>query len=211
MHYKYIKSQFFDSFMTRGVVRLGTLYEYRRYENIQIGDPNEGKGIGVTDVTSGTFKKGELPGIVGSAFKIEEGELEISGITFKANVEFVDYNIFCVSKSPSESVMQEFECDKCVEISNLELFGKVIALELVLKHLASEPKCIIRDCSYKGREFWVQDTKKDILNLLWLKEPKHKPQNETRLVFPYIYKKEVAPIILEVPNLTSLLKEHKFK
>jgi hypothetical protein len=131
--YKYIKKRYLDGFF-QGRMKIGTLYEYRNEEELGgvIGDNEEGVSkttLGGKDIMRIDFRKNTpeteyFRSHLG--FDIPEGaELTISmqeDTNFIAFTNSPNYYIFCMTSKYSEEVMNEFECDTCIEIFNPNKF-----------------------------------------------------------------------------------------
>jgi hypothetical protein len=104
-YFKYLKSDFADSFLQKGSLRVGTLFDYRNTEkyNFAVSDRAEGTSniVANNETINGSGYKGTIPGIkVGAGAKIEIGE----GASIKVQISSDNYYIFCVSKSFSKNM-----------------------------------------------------------------------------------------------------------
>ena len=146
MLYKYIKREHLVSFFKNGLLKIGTLYEYRDEEELgsTIGDEDEGVIIttlnlpetGVVDLGKNTpetdyFKKhfNLHPQMYEKHIKLHMGP----GVKFNATSESQDYYIYCASALYDKAVMEDFECDSCIEILDTRKFFREITKKLKFK------------------------------------------------------------------------------
>lgn len=126
MLYKYIKSEHAEMFFHNGTLRIGTLLDFKRNEdfNKAIGDSNEGSHFPFMD-TDQTLYPDEM---TESQSKFLEGFINMgpgssmTGLKLVREISSEDYYIFCMTTEPSRKAMEEFNCDKCIEIENPDLF-----------------------------------------------------------------------------------------
>ncbi len=145
--YKYINKKYLDDIFIHGRIKIGTLYEYRKEEELGliVGDKEEGQhnttlggdealeiDLGQNTLEAEYFRNHVLrPDQRHSKVKI----IMEKGAKLIANTNSPNYYIFCMTSKYSEEVMKEFECDACIEIFNPEHFFKIISR--VIRHKAT--------------------------------------------------------------------------
>lgn len=140
MLYKYIKSEHAESFFKNGTLRIGTLFDFKRNEsfNKAIGDNNEGSHFPFMD-TDQTLYADEM---TESQSKFLDGFINmgagssISGINLVREISSEDFYIFCMTTKPSRKAMEEFNCDRCIEVLNPHSF--ISALTRKIKRTAGD-------------------------------------------------------------------------
>ncbi|ELP1261509.1 hypothetical protein QWS64_002861 [Escherichia coli] len=142
--FKYIKKEHLDAFFSRGSLKIGSLYEYRKVEQYgtAIGDNKEGVYETVLDRTGGyqidlsedtpeaNFFKARFD-IKGPGIKIVMG----NGAKIISSDHSPDVYIFCVTTEFNLDAMRAFGCDSCIEITRPELFFN--AISKTIRHKAS--------------------------------------------------------------------------
>jgi len=119
--YKYLKLEHADDMLDKGKVKIGTLYEYRRYEDAERKDEKEGVKSTYTDVKNpieATNNK-DLPGGYRNFIQIEKGGTVnlLSGSLDRIEV-VVDVYMYCLSEIYDKTIMLDFGCDSCVKIED---------------------------------------------------------------------------------------------
>lgn len=196
--YKYIRSEFAESFFRRGTIRIGTLHEYRdteRHGSI-IGDGLEGilseeELFDHLPITSSA----DAPDFAKGGIKVAPGgrlELHNSKIIVEENSP--DYYMYCLTKEFDDQVMKEFQCDSCIEITNVDMF--VSCLKRCMRHKGDFVGSF--DCVYTEKV--VPPGKKPDCHPAVVKEPRYANQKDVRLLWEPINKNPM-PII---PNCRRL-------
>lgn len=134
-HYKYLPSQFVDSFYADGSLRLGTLIDFKKMEeeDAERGDANEGK-IDFDNMNPNDFYDLDGP-IFGS---------------MSCNNSY----IFCSSKEYSRHLSQNiFKSDSCIRIDSVEFYHEIT------KVVASRSKIVasVGDVQYLSRNTIMND------------------------------------------------------
>ena len=197
-----------------GNIRLGTLYEYRTMENEQVRDEQEGKFRGHTNPGSMSLKPGALlPGAMSmfsnSDKPIVPPNMSITideGAIFSTDIELPDRNIYCMTKVAKESVMRSFDCDACVEITDVNLFGRALAKALNRLQLTNPAGLKGDFCTYNGRNADYYTEKG-----YWLKAPFYASQEEFRIVImPFNNSMPVRAEIINIQEIMPFIKLHTF-
>lgn len=140
--YKYLPKKYLEAFLSRGSLKIGTLYEYRKTEAYGevIGDKNEGlhktelflPGGGEIDLASASpeaeyFRKHVLrPDQRDAKVKI----ILENGARLIAHSNSEDLYIYCMTSEYSPGVMKEFGCDACLEIFRPREFFNAISRKI---------------------------------------------------------------------------------
>ena len=214
MLYKYIKKEHLESFLKRGTLKIGTLYEYRNEEELGtvIGDDKEGTHITelkspqgrIIDLASNSpeaqyFKKHILrPNQQNSNVKIIMEE----GANLIAHTNSPNYYIFCVTSEYGKEMMKEFNCDRCLEILDPEKFFK--AISKVIRHKGA----------YEGNfKITYENKTTNYLNPhkihpVLLKDVKYSKQVEVRAVWSP-KKEPKSSLFINVPKAIKYCREFK--
>lgn len=198
--YKYMKKRHAVAFFKEGLIRIGTLYDFRQEEKHgeEIGDKDEGTKTLTTDDyhVIDTSHPETIPAWLGAdfakAFKLQDGaRLQIharDGVHLRLTAP--DQYVFCASHELDGALIRNGEYECCVKISNpLGFFG---ALTQKLKHKATWlgiGMCIYRPRLILGHE--------DIgLEPSLIKEERYAHQKEVRGIWEAC-SEEISPIIIK--------------
>ena len=198
--YKYIPSQFARPFLDKGVIRIGTIYEYRNIEKYgsTIGDDNEGI-VDEKETYENLTIRGpeETPELLKGRIHVEEGGLfQMYGGSIVVREQSPDYYIFCITKEYNYSVMQEFKCDTCIEIFNIERF-----IQCLNKSMRHKGKFIgAFECAYKNKTVSPGDRPQEHPAII--KALEYAPQKEIRLIWEP-KKSNPKPLILKCRKATK--------
>ncbi len=142
--FKYIKKEHLDAFFSKGSLKIGSLYEYRKVEQYGdvVGDIKEGINetvferpetyeIDLSDQSPESNFFRERFDIKGPGIKI----LMPAGSKIISRDHSPDFYIYCVTTEFSIDAMNAFGCDSCIEIINPELFLHSISKKI--RHKAS--------------------------------------------------------------------------
>lgn len=205
--YRYSPKMYNGSLSTMGIIRIGTLHDFRKIEHMAgISDPKEGtktvshhiNHLHIED-SSDTSKNDKKDIDSLSAFNaISLGEnsknIIISNVSFSKCFNEEDVYILCLSKYLSENTMNQFEgADSCVKISNESLF-----FQLITETINSFTPVIfhgVHEVIYQDREEkWDGST--------WgrhpamIKEREFSPQGELRAIWQPRNSSEIQPLII---------------
>ncbi|RYU62456.1 hypothetical protein EWI61_02930 [Methylolobus aquaticus] len=148
MHlFKYLAREHLRAFLSRGTVRIGTLYEYRQIEKFGavVGDVNEGSHQTELSVPGGAEIDLSTNSSEAEFFRthVLSPELQDAKVKFIlqdgakliVNSNSQNLYIYCVTHEFSAEVMKEFGCDSCLEIVNPD--GFFAALSKRIRHKAT--------------------------------------------------------------------------
>jgi hypothetical protein len=188
--YKYTRRAHAETLAHLGIVRLGTLYNYRDEEQhaVMIGDREEGwKQITETavDATGDTLSPFARRFIGGPNLT---SNTIIRNCDFAETVECPNCWLFCTSEKLSARVMRDLDpkYDACVRLTRPVDFASIIAVELTRRGLIAEyrpeaPTAIIVRCSYRDRTLPYQQD--DGAAPIGVKAPRFADQAEWRFAY----------------------------
>ena len=199
--------------MKDGLIKVGTLYDFRIQEDMERGDKNEGKKHSVTpiDETLTITNANDLPGNFKQLVNHTGGTLILNkGSSGILNQGVKDSYVYCCSTKFEKALLQSFEAEVCIEIFDSVAFAREIMKQMSALEY-SYGATIGGDCSYIGHE--VLDSVTDSAHFLKDKEYKH--QHEYRYLFPPLVRKDgkiIPPIIslengkhkIDVPNVGDI-------
>ncbi len=125
--YKYTRQRWLEDVLRKGKFRIGTLYEYRRYEHPEIGDLDEGKkqfvffGTGTIKGLSSADLNKKFPKLqLGAASdkQVVHISCEHEPIPVAIEVHAPDCYVFCMTEVFDVEVMRRFGYDACLEITD---------------------------------------------------------------------------------------------
>lgn len=205
--YRYSPKMFNASLSFMGIIRIGTLHDFKKTEHkAGISDPKEGTKtvshhidhLQVED-SSDTSKNNKKDIDSLSAFNaISLGEnsknITISNVSLSKNFNEENVFILCMSKYQSKKTMYQFEgADSCIEITNESLF-----FQLITETINSITPVIfhgVHEVIYQNREEQWD-------GLTWgrnpaiIKERKFSPQGELRAIWKPRNNSEIQPLII---------------
>ncbi len=205
--YRYSAQKYNSSLLSLGIIRVGTLYDFRHTEhNKGIADPHEGKKevfhhidkLFVTDPNDPNikgnidFKSLEKFGAV--SFGSNAKNTTFKNIVVSKSFDVPDCFILCMSKICSKDTMHQFEgADSCVEIVKIESFIKFLtdALNCVWPVMFQGIYEVIyqnREENWNGQDWGRQPA--------LIKETKFKKQGEIRAIWQPLCKQPIEPIII---------------
>lgn len=236
--YKYLREEYAVKMLTEGNIRLGTLYEYRSYENEQIRDIEEGTFRVIKKIADHSSERdGPLQGEAAEAIismGLDPNTVSLSDFSIISDAEIPNRNIYCTTKSATENVMQQFGSEVCVEIFDANGFFNAINHALK-KNGYSNGLLFVNHCLYDGRdildgetylrsypaEYFMKTptaelnpafaTNTGFAKAYWTKAPFYKPQDEFRAVIkPVNDTQNVEPIIISIPEIIPFIRRHTF-
>lgn len=204
--YKYMKRRHARSFFKEGLIRIGTLYDFRKEEKhgTEIGDKDEGtktlttEGYHLVDTADPNTIPSWLNEHFFSNIKLQEGaRLQLhakDGVRLRLTVP--DRYVFCASYEVDDALIKNGEYECCVKINNPQgFFG---ALSQKLKYKAKwlgYGKCVYRPRLMLGHE--------DVgLEPALIKENRHAYQKEIRGLW--------APAAAEIVPMIIKAKKARF-
>lgn len=220
--FKYTKKEHLDGFLNKGIIRIGTIAEYREGENKEIYDTEEGMTFGIYDQNSGQPAPSHLSYLNrgNSPFDIHYHDNK-----FTDKVIFENAFVYCMTVVPNEEVMNSFGLENgiqhemaCIEITNIRSFIGLMHQYLIDNSLAyNNFKSKVGFCNYPphDRNFPLTDEFVNNINNFpdpfFLKPHKLKHQAEFRIVMRAIDETDnLKPVIAQIPELTQYLKLHTF-
>lgn len=214
-HYRFSKKQFNFSLCTLGIIRVGTLYDFRKSEHEKgIADINEGKKTLVKKANRKellNFETSIVKGIDGEDMMIrmhkgtdglgygvigpiDSDAKNFSNYEYRSNLNSPDCFVLCFTSSNTSETRDQFDgVDSCIIINNFMKFIELVALSInktiLLKNLEIYP------VTYKSREEkW--DTKNLGTNPVFIKEHEFSKQFEIRVAFHPKYKVPLQPLFI---------------
>jgi hypothetical protein len=197
--FKYINREHAEELVSRGTLRLGTLWEFRDTERHGSGivDPDQGlkyltEHIGFrTRETMSAFSRP----ILGTGVMIVRNS-DVSQAITAPNV-----GIYSTSARLSGRLMRKLGYDACVEIIDYPGFFTEVAEELDQQHPLEVDGRHIVWCTYTDRRRPYD--KDDGLNPVMLKGVESADEEEVRGVFVPRSSHPISPLLLDVPAVTT--------
>lgn len=198
--YKYMREKYARRFVEEGVIRIGTLYEYRDTEShdTRVGDDAEGRKSAVMPVSDMTITdQEEVPEFVRDRIKIGTNtRVRMINSKFAVSEESPDFYVYSLAAEYSEALMRDFEYDACVRIEDPEQF-----LDELNACFRPHGEFIgLHRCVYMPRE--VSHTEQHAVHPALIKEPHYSNQKELRAIWKP-KKDDVLPVVLECPKLSQ--------
>lgn len=208
--FKYMKSHHLEQFFSTGLIRIGTLYEYRNEEAYgkARGDKEEGTHRTALNAPDGMVvdldqrtPEGEL------LKKLARKPLSPTKVTMLPGVNVVvrqnspDCYVYCMSASFKETIMNALNCDSCMEIIDPDGFFRSIshAARHKATFLGSAPVVYsCREANYRSPH---------TVHPARLKDPGYEGQDEVRAIWRP-RKELVSPLMLTVPKAIHYCRVH---
>jgi hypothetical protein len=196
MLYKYMSAIHASSFLGMGVVRIGTLYDFRRVEAYgdKVGDHDEGTlsyrfPIGPEGLA---FTAEDQPDFLKGSFKLARG----ARLTLYTQGEFIrrrdtvpDCYVFSMSNRADAALMREFGRDTCVRIDEPAGFFAALSTCVPGEFLGVHA-CRYRDRTRDGLR-WRNDA--DANRAALIKDAQYANQGELRALWRPYAVAELAP------------------
>ena len=204
--YKHISSSHAEMLLSMGTIRIGTLYEYKKIEDKELQDQDEGTAISV--VRHEGLKTYDKENIINAPTEIQNmflfneksGPINLYNVSIGQKYKMPDAWIFCLSQTKAK-IFEKY--DSCIEITDPNLFSKVI-YENIVKLGNSNIQFQYAPMNYAGRI--VESGKRK--TPMFLKNKKYQLEEEYRFAFvrknPFIT--ELKPIIFSDYRLTHAIK-----
>jgi hypothetical protein len=204
MIFKNMKAHHASSLLRDGVLRIGTLYEFRDVEKhgTVIGDDEEGVKRRYSRL-NGRYTNETATEIVKKFIDIGPGaDVSLEDCTFTDQEESPDCYMFCATQEYSAKVMAQFNADTCIAIENEQEFYKALT------------RAINRETGNKNR-FWGQHrctyTSRNVkyeedhgIPGALIKGKKYEEQKEVRAIWQPP-SNTIQPVIIKCPEVRSLL------
>lgn len=208
--FKYIKKEFLASLLERDQIRIGTLFEYRKDENIERGDPLEGKGDAYSYIAKGTFENvTDIPYPFKTMIMGDGKNIRFVNCTFEAPFDVKDQYIFCTTLAPNKKNMESFECDRCFEIADLHMFTNRILQTLDWHRKLINPVIGGDMCIYSKTKILNIRSEEDMSQAYFLKEKRLEHQQEYRILFQTAKEDNITGQVMIVPGLRNYIREVK--
>jgi hypothetical protein len=204
--YRYSLMRFNSLLLTLGVIRIGTLHDFRRLEHKKgICDPQEGKKVvthyiedlHISDSNDHAHQESKDFRALERFQIIKFGnaqDITIQNISVSQLFDHPDCFILCTSKYCSKQTMRQFEgAESCLEVIDINNFYRV--LTETLNSIVSVEFRGVHEVKYQNREEpWNgQDWGR---HPALIKEPVFKPQGELRAIWQPRFNKSIEPIII---------------
>ncbi|MEQ1484626.1 hypothetical protein [Methyloglobulus sp.] len=190
--FKYLRREHATRLLAEGILRVGTLHEYRdvgRYGN-RVGDSKEGsKGTMLKVDRLDVMSKDDLPEFVRNSFEVGSGKFTFINSTFLVTEDSPDFYIYSVTKRFSAEAMRNLGYDACVRIDDPASFFR--ALSHSLRHKGSFQG--LHSCIYMPR--YTPPDKQHNIHPALIKEPEYEGQQEQRAIWQPASSKP-RPVIL---------------
>lgn len=201
--YKYMKKAHLNSFLSKGSLKIGTLYEYRAQEALggAVGDRHEGMRFTwfslPTHQTLDMSKDTPESRFFGSIFPNAIGrDIKISFLP-DCGLNYVEQDpecfVYCVTNEFSVTAMEEFGYDACLEIVQPDGFFK--AISRAIRHHADYLTC--ERVHYRNRQLNFPQVHH--IPPCLIKGSDYAYQNEVRAIWQ-TRKKLVKPLFIDVPT-----------
>jgi len=209
MYYKYMQKKYALEFLRTGSLRIGTLFDFKNTEkhNEAIGDITEGlhtQFIEKYNTNSQELTQEELD-FLRPAIKFDNTKCQLDSFRLIKDIQVPDAYVFCISQEYSKKIMDSFECDVCIEISNLKQF--LSQIDRKLRHFV-KPMSWAGPITYMERHYPFHEEKN--IYPATTKEPKYSYQKEFRVIWdPLIASSQLKPLkpkIIKIPNATRFCR-----
>ena len=128
--YKYLRRQHATELSDKGLLRVGTLYGFRKDESFgrEITDPWEGKTALYAKESVVDWERPETIGpLVRRFFNIPAGSTGVmTNIRLKLTEQSEDVYVLCLSTTADPVVMERMGYDACVAITNVAEFLRLL-------------------------------------------------------------------------------------
>lgn len=203
MLYKYMKSEHSKMFLKDGLLRIGTLFDFKKNEtfNQAVGDRREGSHFPYITFDEPRSIEDMTPtekGFVSNIINMQSG-VSFSSVSIGQIVTSSDYFIYCLTTIPSKKTMEFFECDTCIEIPNPRYFFRTLTREM---HEYVESQVWRGPINYIDKEYHLsQDSG---LHPATTKDPSFEYQKEYRGIWipnkKIIESGELSPFLINAPK-----------
>jgi hypothetical protein len=197
--FKYLKSKYAHNLLFAGIVRIGTLYDFRNEElyGNTIGDLEEGKISSKMHVKHEIWNTENIPEFVttNNFIKLQDNSnIILRNCTFSSHQQSPDCFLYCTNLYFDEKQMLKGDWDACVLIHNPDKFFTAITNSLI-----SDAKFEgISLCTYTSRELPPNAYNK--IPPALIKDPKYSDQNEVRAIWSPI-RAPIKPKIIICPEI----------
>lgn len=205
--YRYSSMRFNLLLCTLGVIRIGTMHDFRHLEHKKgICDPQEGKkvvehhinNLFIKDPSDPSYRKlrdfRALEKFRAIKLEATAKNTTLKNITFAKEFDQPDCFILCTSKFCSKDTMKQFDgADSCLEILDVTNFYRV--LSATLNSIIPVEYKGIYEVKYQNREE-VWNGQNWGFHPAMIKEPVFEQQGELRAIWQPIFNRSIEPIII---------------
>jgi hypothetical protein len=198
--FKYMRKAHAQRLLSEGVVRIGTLYEYRNIEKhgLVVGDDAEGTKSAVMHVPDLTMTKQEhVPEFVRQRVVIAPNTtVHMINSKFVVSEESPNYYVFSLAEEYSAPLLKAFGYDTCVRIASAN--GFFSTLNRCFRHHFRTGG--LHQCVYMPRE--VPPDEQHEIHPALIKDPGYANQRE----FRFIWEPKAAnirPVVLKCRKLAK--------
>jgi hypothetical protein len=178
--FKYMRREHAQRLLSEGVLRIGTLHEYRNIERhgVHIGDAREGsKGAILTVPRLEVRSQGDLPEFVRHQVKVGPGTVTFVNSTFLVTEDSPDFYIYSATTLPDFDAMREMGYDACIQIHNPTGFFR--ALNHTFRHKGDYQGLF--NCVYMKRD--LPPDEQHTIHPALIKDPSYERQREQRAIW----------------------------
>ena len=179
IYYKYLKHEYLQKFFASGVIRIGTLFDFRNEEmhGTQIGDDEEGVKS-ANKVINWFGGPKDQPEFDKKFINVQEDYVRITNISVREETRSDNLYVFSVSGTFSLEIMKKMnpEYDACIAIEKPKRFFQAIAIRMKSRAHHS----VFGRCVYSNRH--MPHDQQHQAHPGWLKDPEYEYQDEYRLL-----------------------------
>lgn len=182
--YKYMKLEHAMGLVRKGILRIGTLYDFKNHEKYgpSVGDKDEGKRITYSEDETDLSRPETVSPFLRKHIRAEEGKYwKLSNIRSQVTDKSQNYYIFSVSEEYSHDIMRRMGYDSCVRIDEPEMFFGTIGGWLYKEGKFKEKGFIAARCVYEDRSQHYSKTNRP--HPAVLKDPRYSYQKEIRAIW----------------------------
>lgn len=204
--YKYLPLKYANALTERGLIKIGTLFEYQKEDQYgkNIGDKGEGSLTEWSRISRENVTQKDLNRIERQVFKIGNG---VKGAALHNCLAAVTQNsrdlyIYSVSRVFNIELLRTLcedyheKYDSCVRINNPEKFIKAVSDAFSDKGKFEATAL----CCYMSR---TKHHSKSVPHPVFIKEPHYQYQEEIRTVWSPVTEETIQGEIIEIPNLSN--------
>jgi hypothetical protein len=195
--FKYLHKQHALNLVNGGIVRIGTLYEFRKEEEYGkiVGDREEGKKSARYIANDDIWTSSNIPNFAKNFFNLSKGGVVVMGNSvLEAHQQSDDYFIYCTTLSYDKDTMIAFGSDSCIRIENSEMFFSIISNTLISEGIYQG----LHPCIYKKR--YLPHYEYNEIHPAILKDPSFSYQQEIRALWKP-RKSSISSKILMCPSI----------
>lgn len=203
--YKYLRRNHAEQLISKGVFRIGTLFEFRDIEThgTEIGDSSEGTKSTLYSPEGETWTKGNQPEWGENFVKLGEGsQVSFHGCLMEQEQTSQDYYIYSTTKIFDQNALADFGYDACIIIHHPQKFFN--ALSRCFRHTGKFFG--VFNCQYVNRRQWHEQ--QNAIHPAILKDPQYEKQVEVRCMWEP-QKSKVEAKIIRCPKAAKYCSYYK--